>query len=149
MRGSIAKLISATVLLLTLGLALRFPANAACCIEGCGAVPSWTSCTNTSQCTGGVCNSPLGSAIAFDPNGVCGEGSFSSCPPNEVGECTDGVNNDEWTGDVLTDCDDPDCAFDSACRSASVPVAGGFGLAGTAIVLLAMGIFVLRSRLRA
>ena len=150
MRGSIAKLISATILLLSLGLALRLPANAACCIEGCGGEPSWTSCTNTSQCTGGVCNSPIGSAIAFDPNATCGEGvPFSSCPATEVGHCADGVNNDVWTGDLATDCQDPDCALDPACPSTSIPVAGGVGLAATAFVLLVMGVVVLRSRLRA
>lgn len=132
----------------TLALALPVTARGACCIEGCGSVP-WTSCTNTNQCTGGVCPGPLGSAIAFDENGTCGEGMFSSCPPTEVGECADGVNNDEWTGDLATDCADPDCVGDPNCpRVAGVPAAGGFGLAATALALFGIGVWFLRSRLR-
>jgi hypothetical protein len=122
-------------------------ARGACCIEGCGGLTTvWTSCTATSQCTGGVCDSPLGSAIAFDPNAICGEGTpFSSCPPNERGECHDGVNNDAWTGDVLTDCEDPDCADDPGCPQRA-PVASGAALAIVAGALLALGTAALRSR---
>ncbi len=148
MRGSVAKLVLTAALVLIAGIAVRAPAGAECCIEGCGTVP-WTSCTSTNQCTGGVCPGPLGSAISYDPDGICGQGNFSSCPPNEVGQCTDGVNNDAWTGDLLTDCEDPDCAADPACPRLGAPAAGGFGLVATAIALLAMGILVLRSRLRA
>ena len=151
MRGSIARLGSITALVLAVGLLLRVPAHAACCIEGCGSdTISWTSCTNTSECTGGFCPSPIGSAIQFDPTATCGEGGlpFSTCPPNEVGQCADGVNNDEWTGDLATDCLDPDCALDPACPQHSVPVAGGIGLAATAIGLLVLGVFAVRSRLR-
>jgi hypothetical protein len=148
MRSSIAKLGWIAALLFA-ALLLRAPARAACCIEGCGGTVSWTSC-GINECTGGVCDSPIGSAVFFDENATCGEtGIFSTCPADEVGQCADGVNNDEWTGDTSTDCKDPDCVFDPACPSASVPVAGGFGLAVTAFILLALGVFAVRSRLRA
>jgi hypothetical protein len=96
-----------------------------------------------------VCPGPIGSAIQFDPDAVCGEGSpFSQCPPNEVGQCADGVNNDAWTGDRLTDCRDPDCWGDRACPNQAVPAAGAVGLAVTAAALLAIGVLVLRARIR-
>jgi hypothetical protein len=148
MRRSIAKL-GWVMALQFAALLPHAPARAACCIEGCGGTVSWTSC-GINECTGGACDSAIGSAVFFDANATCGEGSpFASCPPDEVGQCADGVNNDAWTGDRNTDCEDPDCAFDPFCPSASVPAAGGFGIAVTALVLLAFGIFTLRSRLRA
>ena len=150
MRGSMARTATGAALLLAMGITVP-AADAACCIEGCGGVPiPWTSCGNP-DCTGGVCPSPIGSAIAFDPTATCGEGGFpfSTCPPNEVGQCQDGVNNDAWTGDLLTDCEDPDCASDPACPAHAVPAASGLGLAATAIALLGLGVTLLRSRIRA
>jgi len=150
MRGSTAAVTVATALVLNLGFGLSEPARAACCIEGCGGVPiPWVSCGILS-CTGGDCPSPIGSAIFTDPNATCGEGpTFSGCPPNEIGQCADGVNNDAWTGDLLTDCNDPDCASDPLCPTESVPAASGLGLAATAMALLGMGVAALRSRMRA
>jgi hypothetical protein len=122
-------------------------ARAVCCIEGCsGPTTHWTSCTASSDCTGGFCDSPLGSAILTDPNATCGEGeTFFQCPPDERGECHDGVNNDAWTGDVLTDCEDPDCFSDPGCPQ-HAPVASGTALVIVAGVLLALGVVALRSR---
>lgn len=117
-------------------------ASGACCIESCGSVP-WISCTASDQCTGGVCPGPLGSAIAFDPSATCGEGAFAGCPPDETGQCADGVNNDAWTGDTLTDCADPDCAGDPACR-VGAPAAGPVPLLVLALALTAAGVARLR-----
>jgi hypothetical protein len=103
------------------------------------------------MCTGGVCPGSLGSAIAFDPDATCGEGTpFSSCPADEVGQCADGVNNDEWTGDIAVDCNDPDCFADPACKGpVGAPLASGTGLALLGAVLFGVGIMARRSRLRA
>ena len=139
---------AAVILAMAVVLLAGGEARAACCIEGCGSETiQWTSCTASSQCTGGVCPSPIGSAIAFDPNATCGEGNppFSTCPPDERGQCHDGVNNDAWTGDVLTDCEDPDCFSDPGCPQ-HAPVASGTALAIVAGALLALGIVALRSR---
>ena len=44
-----------------------------------------------------------------------GAGSITldiSCAPLAMEDCADGIDND---GDMLADCDDPDCAMDAAC----------------------------------
>ena len=120
-------------------------ARAACCIETCGSVP-WISCTADVDCTGGVCPGPIGSAIAADLNATCGEaGTFSGCPANETGQCADGVNNDAWTGDILTDCADLDCAGDPACPpNVGAPATTLLGLMSLALLLAAAGVNRLR-----
>ena len=81
---------AATALAVLLGFVLRAPARAACCFEQCG----WIACGINECPPSGECPGPLGSVIFFDADATCGEGDFSRCPPTEVGQCTDGVNND-------------------------------------------------------
>jgi hypothetical protein len=111
-------------------LAIAKPSWSACCIESCGTVP-WISCTASDSCTGGACPGPLGSAIAFDPDGICGQGAFVNCPTSEAGQCGDGVNNDAWTGSTATDCADPACSGDPACPRGAAPA-----LSKTALLLM-------------
>jgi hypothetical protein len=131
-----------------LGLLPAGVVRAACCIEGCGSTtPGWVSCTTTSTCTGGVCPGPIGSAIAFDPAATCGVGPspFDTCPATETGQCADGVNNDVWTGDTLTDCADSDCFVDPVCGTRA-PAVGVSGFIALFALLTASGLILLRQR---
>jgi len=118
----------------------------ACCIESCGTVP-WTSCTADTSCTGGVCPGPIGSAIAADPDATCGvTGIFAACPTSEAGHCTDGVNNDAWTGNAFTDCQDPACFSDPACFPARAPAMHGSVLLVLGLLLALGGVVLVRQR---
>ena len=124
-------------------LAIAKPSWSACCSETCGTVP-WISCTADLSCTGGACPGPIGSAIMADANATCGEGAFVNCPRNEAGQCHDGVNNDAWTGNSLTDCADPACAGKPGCLPA--PTLNKAALLLTFGLLTLAGITVLRRR---
>jgi len=121
---------------------------AACCIEGCGTTtPSWTSCTASTTCTGGFCPG-IGAATQSDASATCGVGSpWSSCPATEAGHCSDGVNNDAWTGDTLTDCADPDCFGDPACVQ-KVPALSASRIATLVLLLGIAGVAGLQRRYR-
>lgn len=95
-------------------MALNTEVNAACCLDACPN-PAIIACTSQGCPTDVVPHCP-GQIVAESPSptGTCGTGSFTDCPPTEVGHCTDGVNNDAWKDD-LTDCADPDCFNDPAC----------------------------------
>jgi hypothetical protein len=125
-------------------LAIARPSWSACCEEGCGN-PVWISCTASAICTGGFCAPPLGSAIQFDLAATCGEGAFANCPATEAGQCADGVNNDAWTGNTLTDCADPACATDPHCK-APAPAMSRTVLMLMLVLLCMSGVAVLRRR---
>ena len=140
MRARCTILVVITVLAV---LAIARPSWSACCIETCGTVP-WTSCTADTSCTGGVCPGSIGSAVMTEATGICGEGNFTACPLTEAGQCGDGVNNDVWTGNTLTDCADPACALDPHCTPAPAVSKTVLGLM---FVLLCMsGVAILRRR---
>jgi len=120
------------------------PSWSACCMETCGN-PAWKSCTANTDCTGGFCAPPLGSAIMASPTGTCGVGAFAACPTTEAGECADGVNNDAWTGNTLTDCVDPACAQDPHCK-APAPAVSKAMLILMFVLLCMSGVAVLRRR---
>ena len=141
MRARCTILVVITVLAV---LAIARPSWSACCKETCGSVP-WTSCTADMSCTGGVCPGPIGSAVYAETGGTCGEGNFTECPLTEAEQCGDGVNNDVWTGNTLTDCADPACVGDPHCN-APAPAVSRTAL-GLMFVLLCMsGVAILRRR---
>ncbi len=57
------------------------------------------------------------------------------------GGCTDGVDND---GDMLVDCDDPDCFGFSGCASHQAPVLSWYALLVTIVILSGCGYFAMR-----
>ncbi len=113
-------------------------AEAACCRASCiGPVP-WVACfADTTSCNTIPCVDGGSTSLAVDPTGTCGEGIlFASCPPSEVGRCSDAVNNDGWV-DAVTDLDDPDCA--SQVPGFGVPVASSLGVAAIVAILIGVG----------
>jgi hypothetical protein len=126
-------------------LAIASPSWSACCIESCPSVP-WISCTASTSCTGGVCPGPIGSAVAADSTATCGEPGtqFANCPTTEAGQCGDGVNNDAWTGNTATDCQDPACATDPHCTPA--PAMSKTVLMIVFALLCLSGVAILRRR---
>lgn len=77
---------------------------------------------------------------ASDTSDTCDIVSFTDCPDSEVGQCQDGVNNDDWVDDQ-TDCADPDCQDDPACAAnpAAAPAASTLGLAALLVTLAGIG----------
>jgi hypothetical protein len=140
------RLLTALSMVVALGLVVMRPEPGwatppvGCCIEQC-ANPAWTSCAG-GTCTGGNCLPP-GSDISASTS-PCSE--VEACPKSEAGQCADGVNNDAYQND-LTDCRDPACFSDPACRP-TAPAISQSGLAVTAVLLAAGGIAVLRRRRR-
>ena len=71
-----------------------------------------------------------------DALATCGAGGFASCPPTEVGQCSDAINNDGWV-DAVTDLADPDCA--TGPGAGAVPSLSLAALAGMVLILSALG----------
>jgi hypothetical protein len=141
MKAGYMIIVAATVLAV---LVMARPSWSACCIESCGN-PPWISCTANADCTGGYCAPPTGSALAYYSDATCGEGVVSNCPATEAGQCADGVNNDAWTGNTLTDCADPACAGDPHCL-APAPAMSRIGLVVMLVLLCMSGVAVVRRR---
>jgi hypothetical protein len=88
-----------------------------------------------------------GTWVAMTDGRVVTDSAMATVTVLETGEagCTDQIDNDL---DMLLDCVDPDCFGEASCQAA-VPVAGSFGLAFLALVLLAAGTLALSWRRRA
>ena len=63
----------------------------------------------------------------------------------EAGQCGDGVNNDVWTGNTLTDCADPACVGDLHCN-APAPAVSRTALVLMFVLLCLSGVAILRRR---
>ena len=134
-------LVSSIAVLILCGAGTR--ADAACCRASCiGPVP-WRACfADTTSCFPLQCVGGSSTSIAVDAAGICGQGLlFADCPPTEVGQCNDSINNDGWV-DGVTDAADPDCAVQQPTSAA--PAVGVAGIA--AVIALLLGIAALRIR---
>lgn len=57
--------------------------------------------------------------------------------------CTDGVDND---GDMLIDCEDPDCFAFVGCVSSPAPVLSGYATLVTIVILSGFAFYAIRRR---
>jgi len=112
-------------------------AEAACCQASCiGPVP-WVACfADTTSCNTLVCAGGGSTSLHVDALATCGAGEFASCPPTEVGRCSDAINNDGWV-DAVTDLADPDCGIGPG--AGAVPSLSPTALAGVVLILAAIG----------
>ena len=139
----------AVLMLLGVGAFVATPAHAGdmcwycLCARSISAIGA---CTDTSpgfseaDCTA-ACAPDAGSPTA-NTGITCAE--KGSCPQSELGHCSDGVNNDAYLND-LTDCADPACIDDPACRL-KAPAISHANLTFVGVLLLGGGVYLLRRR---
>ena len=133
-RAGIAALALAT--LLVIGRAVPALAVNCCNCVGCPAgvsacltVPSEVDVCAQLGCTGV-------SSLCLPGN--CTAGREDICPPNEAGQCNDGVDND-FNGQV--DCADSVCADTIFCRPARAPMLDPFATGALLVALAAIEIW--------
>ena len=126
---------------------LAVPARAAVCYacictgQDFAAACRFSAPFSTTECDS-VCGAGSSSTHTFDA--ACTDLEATRCPTSEAGHCSDGVNNDAYQND-LTDCADPACFNDPACR-VKAPTLSRTALSLAGLLLLGAGAWLARRR---